>query len=198
MILIQQGRIGHLALSALLLACLSWGASKSQADSSGLWQEDEQRLRVGLKLFPAFLGAMERLDEHRAQDGAIHVLVLYQGSRDSALEAAERLREVDRIGGRSLLVSALSSGEMEDYEGVSLTGIFVASPGIDPKRLTLWSERYRTLVFSPFAGAVEEGAVAGLYVADRILPYVNMKQAARAEVRFKPFFLRVARHYEGG
>jgi hypothetical protein len=44
---------------------------------------------------------------------------------------------------------------------------------------------------------VEEGAVAGIYVADRILPQVNLAQARRARLRFKSFFLEVARPYEG-
>ncbi len=82
------------------------------------------------------------------------------------------------------------------YGRPPLGGIFVASLDVGGKRLRLWSERHRTLVFSPFAGDVEAGAVAGIHVADRILPFVNLPQAHRAEVRFKPFFLDVAHRYE--
>ncbi|MBK1721135.1 hypothetical protein [Thiocystis violacea] len=186
-----------LAAGCCLLGALLAGAWGVQADPAGLWREDEQRLRIGLKLFPAFLGAMEGLEGHRGQDGRLRVLVLYQGARAPAVEAAERLGEVDGIRGSALVIEILRGEDMPGYAGGPPAGIFVASLGVDPKELRAWSERYRTLVFSPFAGAVEDGAVAGLYVADRILPYVNLKQAARAQVRFKPFFLQVARHYEG-
>ena len=70
----------------------------------------------------------------------------------------------------------------------------MTSVGVGAARLRAWSERFRTLVFSPFAGDVEAGAVAGIYVADRILPFINLRQAQRAGIRFKPFFLKVARH----
>ena len=77
-----------------------------------------------------------------------------------------------------------------------MAGVFVASVAVGGARLQAWSERLQTLVFSPFAGDLEAGAVAGLYVADRVLPFINAPQARRAGLRFKPFFLKVARQYE--
>ncbi|NEV61947.1 hypothetical protein [Thiorhodococcus minor] len=179
-----------------LLFLLALGAG-ARAESSGLWQEDEQRLQVGLKLFPAFLGALEDLDRYRTQDGSLHVLVLFQGVRGPAMEVADRLAEVDRVRGVPLSLEVVRGDEMNGYAGPRPAAIFVASVEADRGNLGSWSERYGVLVFSPFGGAVEEGAIAGLYVADRILPYVNVRQAARAKVRFKPFFLQVARRYEG-
>ncbi|AFL74440.1 hypothetical protein [Thiocystis violascens] len=172
------------------------GMPVARAETSALWQEDAQRLRVGLKLFPACLGALESLDDVLAQNDSLRVLVVYEGSDAPARQAVSSLETIDRIRGHPLRASILSARELDQGSGGLAAGIFIASVGLDPRRLRTWSERYRILVFSPFAGAVEEGAVAGIYVADRILPHINIAQARRAHIRFKPFFLQVARQYQ--
>ncbi|UHD15381.1 hypothetical protein [Thiocapsa bogorovii] len=163
--------------------------------TQSLWQEEEQRFRVGLKLFPAVLGAVEALQDRCAPDGKLEIRIAYEGSDTVAREAATALRAIGRIRDIPLNVKTLSA-EALDADDSLLGGIFIASVDVGGKRLRLWSERHRAVVFSPFAGDVEAGAVAGIHVADRILPFVNLSRAKRAEVRFKPFFLEVARLYE--
>ena len=180
-------------LGAALLLCLGLVATHGWTQS--LWQEDEQRFRVGLKLFPAVLGAVEDLEDKRTSGGQLEIRVVYEGSDTIAREAASALRGIGRIREIPLNVQTLSA-EALDADDSLLGGIFVASVNVGGKRLRRWSERHRTLVFSPFAGDVEAGAVAGIHVADRILPFVNLPWAERADVRFKPFFLKVARPYE--
>lgn len=180
-------------LVAALLLCL--GLVATHAWTQSLWQEEEQRFRVGLKLFPAVLGAVEDLEDRRATDGKLEIRIVYEGSDTVAREAASALRGIGRIREIPLNVQILSA-EALDADDSLLGGIFVASVDLGGKRLRLWSERHRVLVFSPFAGDVEAGAVAGIHVADHILPFVNLPLAQRAEVRFKPFFLKVARRYE--
>jgi hypothetical protein len=167
----------------------------TRAWTQSLWQEEEQRFRVGLKLFPAVLGAVEDLEDKRAASGQLEIRVVYEASDAVAREAASVLQRIGRIHEMPLNVQTLSAEELESDES-RLAAIFVADVDIGGKRLSLWSERHRALVFSPFAGDVEDGAVAGIHVADHILPFVNLSRAKRAEVRFKPFFLRVARRYE--
>lgn len=171
------------------------GIFASRAWTQPLRQEEEQRFRVGLKLFPACLGALEGLEVRSAATGKLEIRIVYEGSDAIAREAASTLGGIGRIRGIPLNVQTLSA-ESLDTDATPLGGIFVASLDAGGKRLRLWSERHRTLVFSPFAGDVEAGAVAGIHVADRILPSVNLHQAHRAEVRFKPFFLKVAHRYE--
>ncbi len=166
-------------------------------ESQSLWREDDQRVRLGLKIFPACLGALESLASNSSSGGALLVLVVYEGSDATAGQAASSFNAMTEIRGHPVTAQVLSSAALETYTGNRPAGIFVASVGLDPSRLRAWSERHRTLVFSPFAGAVEDGAVAGIYVADRILPFVNLAQARRAGIRFKSFFLDVARRYEG-
>lgn len=190
------GLTGTFTLLPLLLLCLWIGLNAGPAQGDPLWQEDEQRLRVGLKLFPAVLGALEPPDEETAGDQALRIAVVSEGSPDGADRAASALRAIGKIRGRPLRVVALDARGLDSYEQGRLGGVFVASPGFSGTQLRAWSERLRTLVFSPFPGDVEAGAVAGIHVSDQILPFLNLAQARRAGVRFKPFLLRVARRYE--
>ena len=167
------------------------------SESQTLWHEDDQRLRVGLKLFPACLGALESLDSLLTPAGSLRVLVVYAENSTVARQAAASFESVSRIRDYPLEVRILSATELDAYSGVRPAGIFVAGVELEPRRFRNWSERHRTLVFSPFAGAVEGGAVAGIHVADRILPFIDPARAQRAGLRFKSFFLDVARLHEG-
>lgn len=167
----------------------------AQGNSQTLWREDEQRMQLGLKLFPVIVGALESFEAALGPDGRLLVLVVYDGPRNPALQVAAQF-ESARVRDQGLRVEVLSAADLDAYSGPPPAGVFVASVGLAPNRQRAWSERQRTLVFSPFDRAVEDGAVVGLHVADRILPIVNLTQAERSGVRFKPYFLEEARHYE--
>lgn len=182
---------------ALCLGAGLWGGLHADpASGEPLWQEEEQRLRVGLKIFSAVLGAVEGIGDRAASDGAIEVVVVHQGSADAASRAALDLQAMGQIQGRPLRIKTLTAKALDNHAEPAPAGIFVASTGVPAERLRAWSERLRTLVFSPFAGDLEAGAVAGLHITDQILPYVNRAQARRAGVRFKAFFLKVARQHD--
>jgi hypothetical protein len=166
------------------------------SEGQTLWREDEQRVRVGLKLFAACVGALESIETWLTPQGSLLVLVVHAGSDTSARPVVENLEAMRRIRDYPLVIRSLSAAELDAYSGARPVGVFVSSVDLAPRQQRLWSERQRTLVFSPFAGAVEGGAVAGIHVADRILPFVSLTQARRAGIRFKPFFLDVARLHE--
>lgn len=167
----------------------------AQGNPQTLWREDEQRMQLGLKLFPVCIGAVDSLETAIGPDGRLLVLVVHEGPRNPALQIAAQF-ESAKVRGHGLRVEVLSAADLDAYTGPHPGGIFIASVGLSPSRLRAWSERQRTLVFSPFDGAVEDGAVVGLHVADRVLPIVNLTQAERTGVRFRPYFLEEARHYE--
>jgi hypothetical protein len=180
----------------LLLLGLWIGLAARPAAGLPIWQEENQRLDVGLELFPAVLGGLAGLDDKASADGALLVAVVHRDAPDSARHAAAALEPMPPVRGHPLRIISLDAQDLDGYQGPPLAGIFVASPHVEGAHLRAWSERLRTLVFSPFAGAVEAGAVAGVHVSDQILPFLNLTQAARADVRFRPFLLRVARRYE--
>lgn len=166
------------------------------AQGQVLWPEEEQRLRVGEKLFPACLTADQNLGEKVTLDGDLLILVVHRGAAEFAQEVASRLLLVERIGGRRLRVRIIEADAVADYRDSRVAGLFLVTPGAGNGLLASWGEHLGALVFSPFVGDVEQGAVAGVHVSDRILPFVNPVQARRAGIRFKPFFLKVAKPYE--
>lgn len=160
-----------------------WGAS--------LWPEEQQRLRVGLKIFPATLGAQQGLAAKRGSDGKLRVVVVYHGADEVAHQVAASLDDVGTVQGMPLTVRILPTAALDSEQDTTLAAIFVASVGIDQEVLRRLGALHQTLVFSPFAGDVAAGASAGIHVTDRILPAVNLRWARRAGVRFKPFFMKV-------
>ncbi len=200
MLLAEPRRLdgGAITRSALLAACVWLVLQLGTSHGEPLWPEDAQRFRVGLNIFAATLGAIESLEARCAPDGKLRVVVVFDGDPGSAREAAADLRAIGAIRGLPLQVTILTSEALalHPWSQEPLGGIFVANVGTPPQRLRAWSQEHQTLVFSPFAGDVEAGAVAGIYVSDRILPYVNLPQAKRAGIQFKRFFLQVARPYD--
>lgn len=176
----------------LLWACC---ARSPTAMADPLWPEDRMLLSIGLRLFPACLAADTELAGRIDPAGRLRVLVLHPDSPEVAAEVVDELRRIGKVRGIPLQVGTITPGPLFDLPEQSLAAVFVAAPGIDT---ALFEEavRRQTLLFSPFPGDVERGAVAGVRITDQILPHVNLSQAERAGVRFKEFFLRAAKHHE--
>ncbi len=184
-------------IAVVSMACILLSGSGSAVSARTFWPEDQQRLRIGLRLFPAVLGALEGLSQRRSADGSLHVVVAYHGSDEAVQQVVAALKEIDQVQEMPLEVKVLALDDLQAYRAPPpLGGVFIASVGIEPARLQRLSTTHGVLVFSPFAGDVQAGAVAGIRVSDRILPAVNLAQAQRAGVRFQAFFLRVAHHAE--
>jgi hypothetical protein len=184
---------GELLRRALFVALIS---GLPDPFAKALWWEQEQRLNVGLKLFPSCLAADQALSRRVTVAGDLLVLVAHAGDARAAADAAERLRRIETLRGFDLRVQTIAIEEIPDYRGTPVAGLFFATPEAAGEVLRTVTERLGTLTFSPFPGDVERGVVAGIHVAERILPYVNVARARRAGVQFKPFFLQVAKRYE--
>lgn len=173
-------------LLLLIWLCPAWAAS--------LWEEEQQRLRVGLHLFPAVLGAQEDLSAQRNAEGVLEIVVVHKTSEQAAKQAVRALKELGQVQEIALALTILPVEQLPATHDRSLAAIFIASSRLEPALLRRLSEQHQVLVFSPFEGDVAAGAVAGLHVTDRILPAINLKQAQRAGLSFKPFFLGIAHH----
>ena len=185
--------MGRLAVAMLAVAA---GLFVSTALGGALWQEQEQRLRIGAKILPACLGSVEDLSRLRAKDGDLLILMVHADMAGATREVEQLLAGVTSIRGLPVRLETLSADALERRENGPVAAIFVIDPEISAARMQDWGRRLGALVFSPFPGHVEDGAVAGIYVADRILPFVNLRRARAAGLGFKPFFLEVARTHE--
>lgn len=178
-------RWARLFLATLIIACAPAGAADDQS---------ERRLLIGLKLFPSLLAADQELEVKPAQDGRLHVVVLFREDREIAREAAARLSTVKRIRNLPLRISTLRYSRLEQLKTDPPAALFLAewSPD-DLSRVVRFGITHRRIVFSPFAGDVTKGVATGIFVSDRILPLVNLKTLAAADIVLKPFLLEVAK-----
>ena len=178
----------HLGCCASLLLLLCF----TLAIAGTLWEEERQRLTIGMRLFPAVLAADLNLSQRRDADGQLQVLILHDGQHEAAAQVQRALQALASVQQHPLEVQIVTLEQLSEYPQRPIAAIFVAAPiaqrGLYPRLLS----DYSTLTFSPFDGDVERGAVAGIRITDRILPLVNLEQAEQAAIAFKPFFLRVA------
>lgn len=164
--------------------------------ADNLWPEYTQRLNVGINLLPACLSADLSLANKLTPEGSLRILVLHQNDQAAASSVATSLLALKTIGGYAVEVETLSTSAPQLSDDSPVAAIFIASPGIKSEIFNHWITDRQSMVFSPFSGDVERGVVAGLYVTDRILPFINLSQAKKAGVVYKPFFLRIAKQYD--
>jgi hypothetical protein len=161
-----------------------------------LWPEDKQRLNVAINLLPACLSADLALPKKLSQNGKLRILVLHENQKKAAFSVSSALLALENIAGFSLDIEIVSTSDRQSPVTSPIAALFIATPGIKSEIFNNWIEHHQTTVFSPFSGDVERGAVAGIHVTDRILPYINLSQAQKAGVVYKPFFLRIAKQYD--
>lgn len=176
----------------LLLLC---SLQSPGATAGTLWPEERQHLTIGLRLFPACLAADTELAQRVDAEGQLRIIVVHPDDPDTAAEVVTSLQRLGRVRDWPLAVEAITPEELFRLPEQPLAAIFVAAPRFEAELLEE-AVRRKALLFSPFRGDVERGVMAGISVSDRILPYVNLPQAERAGIRFKPFFLRAARQHE--
>lgn len=178
-------------LSLLLMLCLPCWTSQAN-------EQDERRVLIGLKLFPAVLAADQGIEGKTGHDGRLLLLLVYRDNKITATQLSKRLDELkEGIRGLPLAPVAITHSSLGEYRNHTVAGIFLAERL--PEQLdTLidFAKAHQAILFSPFQEDVEKGAASGLYVSDRILPYVNLPALRGANVRLKPFFLEVAKHHD--
>ena len=159
--------------------------------------QDQRRVLIGINIFPAVLAADSRLTQKAANGGKLELLLLYDTDRSDAKQLADRLNSFAPIRGLTIDAHIAHYDQLADYDTHPPAGIFLTgSPPNQLGAVVAFGERHHIIVFSPFAGDVEQGVATGLYVSDQILPYVNLNTLRRSDIQLRPFFLEVARHYE--
>jgi len=178
----------------LLLAgvlCLCCFAAASLAGP-----RDRERIMVGLDLFPSLLAADRDIAAKAGPDGKLLLVLVYRDDGEDLQPFVERLRRIGTIRNYPIRI-ACARVPLREEEGVPPAGLFIIQrlPRSAVRQVARFGEKHRVITFSPFAGDVEEGILAGISITDRILPYVNLATMKRASIRLKPFFLRIAKVY---
>ena len=183
---------------SLFLAVLSpsWSA---RADS-----QSERRAKTGVKVFRAMLAADLDIAEKKGKDGTLPLLIVFNSNVNSAEELGKALKEGGKDGKPALIRDIPAKAFLTGGDGLdeqlknSYAGIFLAEPQKEEtlRQLVDYSIKNKIILYSPFEGDVEKGALGGLSVEAKVQPYVNMKSLEMSGVRIKPFFIKVSKRYE--
>jgi hypothetical protein len=157
---------------------------------------DNRRLLIAVDLFPSFLASDKNIHNKIDIDDKLHVVIAYQYDQQIAEDMAQRLKNLGKIRGIPLTVKSLTVNDIEHSNNEKIAGIFISESMIPLKPIINKSIVNQFIVFSPFEGDVEKGATGGLYITEKILPYININTMNLAKINMKSFFLRVSKKYE--
>jgi len=160
---------------------------------------DNKRLLIGIDLFPSFLASDKNIQHKVGDDHHLHIVIAYQYEEQIANDMAQRLESLKKIRGISIKVviySVQDFDKLEYIEDQTIAGLFIAESMIPLNQIIKLSIKKQFIVFSPFQGDVEKGVAGGIYITEKILPYINMKTLREANIKMKSFFLRVSKKYE--
>jgi len=158
--------------------------------------EDNKRLLIGIDLFPSFLASDQDIASKTGSDNQLHIVLIYQYNKQIAENMAKRLENLGKIRGIPIKVMVLSVSEIDFFNNQTIAGIFIVESLVPLASIIKKSIDNHFIVFSPFEGDVEKGVTGGIYITERILPYINNETLRLANIEMKSFFLKVSKKYE--
>jgi hypothetical protein len=158
--------------------------------------EDLKRLLIGIDFFPSFLASDQDIASKTGSDNQLHIVLIYQYNKSTADDMANRLGSLGKIRGIPINVNVLSVTEIDFFNDQPIAGIFITESMISLASIIKKSIENHFIVFSPFEGDVEKGVTGGIFITERILPYINQETLCLAKIKMKSFFLKVSKKYE--
>lgn len=153
----------------------------------------DRRAQSGLRLFKALIAANEEL-EAGANDGKLTVVFLYRDDLARARALGEGFASAP-VRGLPVAAAYFKDSDLEALAASRPAAVFLADAPEDKtlERLVAFSIQNKVILYSPFEGHVEKGVLGGLSVEAQVRPYVNLKTLAAANLKLKPFFMKVAK-----
>jgi len=182
-----------------LLAIVGWSIS-----STTFADKDSTRIRIGLKLFRTILAADTQIKQKKTPDGILELALVYKNNQSDADLYSKKLlnlgkgKNQGKIKKIPIKISTLSIEQLQQLTNFKPAGIYLVED-IDNDRLQQlvnYGIKHQIIVYSPFAGAVEQGVTAGLIIDARVKPYINSQTLQTSQVKLKSFFLKVSKQYE--
>jgi hypothetical protein len=181
----------HFLVLALLVLPFPGGANAGERETLRTW--------VGIDIFPSFLAADRDIVSKTGSDGKLLLVLKYIDDKETAEKMARHLKKINTIRGIPIRIELVNDASLEAFKNAKIAGIFITEKDRFPPNiidLLDFGRKNHVIIFSPFTGDVEAGVAGGIFISDRILPYVNIKTLQLSGIRIKPFFLRIAKTYE--
>lgn len=167
-------------------------------------EEQDRRVRSGLKLFRAILSADRDITAKENTKQELDIVFVYQSDIPRAEGFARSFVRMGRrdkkgkIKDRPLKVHILQDINTIDELSLKPAGIFIVDtlPNQKIQETANFGKQHGLVTYSPFEGDVEKGILSGLSVETRVRPYINVATMNASNLRIKPFFMKVAKTYE--
>lgn len=157
----------------------------------------QRRADVGLKLFRTFVSSDLKL-ESKIQNQQLLVILTYANDESIAKEHQQKLQNTFTAVNKVPVVIRTANIQQILQTRPKPAALFISQPLNDDERKTLvdYSIKQSVIIFSPYEGDVEQGILAGISVQATVRPLINMSTLEKGKFKIKPFYLKVAKHYE--
>jgi len=159
----------------------------------------ERRLTISASLFPRIIAVDTDITDKLDADGNIRLVLIYSDSKSKAEKISKLMtRKVKKIAGKTIVFSLIDINKPSLLDSEKHTGVFLVQPLSETQiqKVKDHSSKNGILLFSPFEGDVERGAMASIFVGAKIRPYFNSLSMKNARVNLKPALLKVSKLYE--
>ncbi|MBN2418570.1 MAG: hypothetical protein JXL81_04245, partial [Deltaproteobacteria bacterium] len=136
------------------------------------------------------------IEKKKGEDGFLTILLVYKNNRSKATEMSRVLNSLEKIKDIPIRVEITDDLTLNSFKDKPPAGIFIAEL-LDDKLpdVVHYAVNNHIVLFSPFTGDVEKGVLGGIYISDRVLPYINLSSIKSSGIRIKQFFIRVSVKY---
>ena len=193
-----KNRGGLVSLMKWLLVTMSscWliGLATVSADDTA-----DRRVQISLPVFPRIVAVDNDFKQKLSPGNKVLLVFLYEFDKGKAQALAELLAsKLNNVAGMEIATATVSvSDQLRDKSPVP-TAIFVVEPFSELIFASLvdYSIKQHRILFSPYAGDVERGAMAGIAIGSRVKPFFNIKSLQRAGISINAVLLNLSKRYE--
>ena len=164
---------------------------------AALTETDARRAQMAVELLPRVLSVDLDADKKMLGDRCWLLLIFGRDQAIADTYAASLRQSVPRLRDRPVVVSTSRVSELASHNPPPAALLLVEPLGTAAfESARAYARAHQRLLFSPFAGDVERGADAGLYIGPRVLLHFNTAELDHSAIRIEPQVLRISRLHE--
>lgn len=191
-----RGRIFSQLRWLLLSITCCWfiGQASVSADDTA-----DRRIQISLPVFPRIVAVDNGFKQKLLPGNRVLLVFLYEADEDKARVLAESLEsKLTNVAGLEFATVVASVTEQLASDATIPTAMFVTEQFSEQSfgAVVAFSIKQHRILFSPYAGDVERGAMAGIAIGSRVRPFFNMKSLQRGDIEINAVLLNLSKRYE--
>jgi hypothetical protein len=176
------------------LCCWLIGLASASADDTA-----DRRIQISLPVFPRIVAVDNEFKQKLLPGNKVLFVFLYEYDREKAESLAESLQnKLTNVAGMEFSTAIALVGDQLVTTAPVPTAMFAAESFSEQTFAAAleYAVKQHRLLFSPYVGDVERGAMAGIAIGSRVRPYFNMKSLKRAAIDINAVLLNLSKRYE--